>query len=713
MANRRVRWLGLPLLMCLLGVQASADTALKSCRELRHAQPAEALQQCENALLGVAADPDLLFETLMHVAQLASQLGDPARAERALDQATGLLTQVADPLAAHRLARRRGLLAYHEGKSAQALARFLEALAASRAAADAAAIAVSENDLGVVYRHLGDYPAALEHFRASLQAKEALGEVDLGTSLANVGGLYLKLGDLPRAREYLQAALEAHQRNGRSLLQVQTLEELAQVDLGQGQVAAARSTLDQAWERYQQLEVPRDRLRLALQRAELELEAGDRVAAARWLEHAREQVRELQRRDPIRAELLAARLAQDAPARQRAYAALLAGVQDAQGEDPELLVQAHDVLADLAEALQQPRQALQHARDARRRSDQWLYSRHAQRLDALRVRFEVSQLQAERDRLSADSAAQLIELQRRRIQTYLALGLGVGALALLALYFQRRLYHQRLRTQRATDALERRIGQARQAARGLRSDLSSMHWLLDRQRIAALVFDASGCVRAVTADAAARLDATPEQLGSRPLAEVLGSELAQWAQQLVESSSLADPPGTDSSPRLLEGRAVQVQCLRLELEEELGVLLFEAAPLPASVAEPAVALGVQSAADTEQPGSSSAGGPSLFRQQLAELMQISLEAWERCTRKTRIDLAEASGIWRITIDDGRLRVRAMDRYLSVDTVPERPRWREVLRTAYYILAELELEPSLRQRIEQRVEQVLAATRKPA
>ena len=79
--------------------------------------------------------------------------------------------------------------------------------------------------------------------------------------------------------------------------------------------------------------------------------------------------------------------------------------------------------------------------------------------------------------------------------------------------------------------------------------------------------------------------------------------------------------------------------------------------------------------------------------------------------KGRIDLADASGIWRITIDDGRLRVRAMDRYLSLDTLPERPRWREVLRTAYYVLAELELDAEQRQRIETLVEAVLASMRR--
>uniref|UniRef100_UPI001981A438 hypothetical protein n=1 Tax=Vogesella mureinivorans TaxID=657276 RepID=UPI001981A438 len=100
-----------------------------------------------------------------------------------------------------------------------------------------------------------------------------------------------------------------------------------------------------------------------------------------------------------------------------------------------------------------------------------------------------------------------------------------------------------------------------------------------------------------------------------------------------------------------------------------------------------------------------------FRGLLVSLMQLSLDLWERLTRKTRIDLAERSGVWRITIDEGRLRVRAMDRYLSLDTLPEKPRWREVLRTAYFVLAELELTAEQRQQMEVLIEAVLGATRK--
>ena len=90
------------------------------------------------------------------------------------------------------------------------------------------------------------------------------------------------------------------------------------------------------------------------------------------------------------------------------------------------------------------------------------------------------------------------------------------------------------------------------------------------------------------------------------------------------------------------------------------------------------------------------------RHAIVELMQASLEAWERSTCSTRLELAEKSGIWRVTIDDGRLRTRTLNRYLDHATLPARPRWREVLRTAYFVLAECRLDVVQRELLNARI-----------
>ena len=102
-----------------------------------------------------------------------------------------------------------------------------------------------------------------------------------------------------------------------------------------------------------------------------------------------------------------------------------------------------------------------------------------------------------------------------------------------------------------------------------------------------------------------------------------------------------------------------------------------------------------------------------FRRLLVELMLTTIDSWERSTGSGRLDLAESSRIWRVAIDDGRLRARSMERYLSVARLPKNPRWRDVLRTAYYVLENCGLASDAQSDLQDRVDAVLAYTRRSA
>lgn len=106
--------------------------------------------------------------------------------------------------------------------------------------------------------------------------------------------------------------------------------------------------------------------------------------------------------------------------------------------------------------------------------------------------------------------------------------------------------------------------------------------------------------------------------------------------------------------------------------------------------------------------------PQVFRSELVALMLASVEAWERCTGSSRLELAERSRLWRVNVDDGRLRARALERYLSVARLPRQPRWRSVVRTAYYVLAQCPaLDAASRHQLQAGVEGVLAHARSTA
>jgi len=84
--------------------------------------------------------------------------------------------------------------------------------------------------------------------------------------------------------------------------------------------------------------------------------------------------------------------------------------------------------------------------------------------------------------------------------------------------------------------------------------------------------------------------------------------------------------------------------------------------------------------------------PSLsnHKEELVSLLRASLNLWERYTNQGKIELAERSRCWRVYVDGTTVKTRTFDKYLNVRSVPDRPRWRAVVRTANYVLASCEL-----------------------
>ena len=70
---------------------------------------------------------------------------------------------------------------------------------------------------------------------------------------------------------------------------------------------------------------------------------------------------------------------------------------------------------------------------------------------------------------------------------------------------------------------------------------------------------------------------------------------------------------------------------------------------------------------------------------LVKLLQTTLGFWERYSGKTKVQLAEESQCWRVYIDGTTVKTRTFDKYLKLHSLPSNPRWRLVIRTAYFVL----------------------------
>ncbi|MGO4622861.1 hypothetical protein [Ensifer sp. 2YAB10] len=75
-----------------------------------------------------------------------------------------------------------------------------------------------------------------------------------------------------------------------------------------------------------------------------------------------------------------------------------------------------------------------------------------------------------------------------------------------------------------------------------------------------------------------------------------------------------------------------------------------------------------------------------YREALVNVMTLSLSVWRQATSKNKFDLAEQSGIWRVNLDRSSLQVRTFDKYLLLETLPQNPRWRDVVMTGEFVVA---------------------------
>ncbi len=89
------------------------------------------------------------------------------------------------------------------------------------------------------------------------------------------------------------------------------------------------------------------------------------------------------------------------------------------------------------------------------------------------------------------------------------------------------------------------------------------------------------------------------------------------------------------------------------------------------------------------------------RRRLAvQVMQLSIDYWYEATDLDKVDLARESGIWKLYTDrNGYTRAQTLDKYLSEETFPRRPRWKSISNTAVYVLAACTTPSPLRDRLE--------------
>jgi two-component system sensor histidine kinase ChiS len=709
-----VRWGGLALLVAASAAaidSTARDELVAQCRSLQQPQPAQAIDVCEraHAALDVLRDGELAEEMLFRRSDAQIATGNFAAASATLDRVAAMPVEAGRWMHDFRLARRRGILAYRQERYAEALPQFRVARELALAHKDDTALAQSWNDLGNALRRIGDYHGALDAYLASLELKRRGKDEQLGVLYNNLGDLYRDLNDLGEAKKRYVEALVEHDRDDRPRDAAHTRESLAAVLVRSGDLAEAATAYGQAIDSFHGLGARADELRARVGLAALELDRGDQVAARAALTRAQALAEELSLPTPPNLAVQLARLRRadgDIAGARRVLDQVLQRVP-ADSADRVPLLRAS---AEAALAADEPAQAYAllknyHDADTRLRD-----AAHDRRLEQLRVQFDVAERQRAIEKLETENRLAALALEQRTTQLQLGLACALVVLLLVAGLFLRARQRSQLAAAVRESQLAAETDHYRRAAAALRADGERVQALLDRSDAALLAIDAAGVLVAVTARAAALLGCPRDAALGLPFAELLDADSRDALQRAL--SALEDQDADVPLRLQLPAATVAARLGVLPTDGDIAViqLTVAAAESVVNVGDPTPEAFDRDALD--DPPAAEIDNER-FRRELVELMIYAVEIWERVSGGTRIDLAEKSRVWRVTIDEGRLRVRAMERYLSLARLPRQPRWREVLRTAYYVLSECRLDTAERDALRTRAEAIQASLRRRA
>ncbi|MCH8479460.1 MAG: tetratricopeptide repeat protein [Wenzhouxiangella sp.] len=691
---------------------ATADI-LSDCLDARQAGKVGAAEICQAEWRRAEAAGDFVTaaHALFQLAILARRHGQFGEAQSHLQTIALMPGTDEDWPPQYRLAREQGILAHVQRQPAQALSFFRSAQALARVHQDPDRVARSLNDLGNAYRHIGANREALDAYIQSLEIKRQGDDRQLGTTLNNIADLFREIEDHRQAESFYQKALDQHRRHDDKHHLAHSLESMAYLALAQGQLDNATGLAAESFTGFERLAATPDQVRVATLQARIAWMDQQFERADQWLATAKDlAVRSDVALPPGWYNIQADRWTEDGQTTEAWN--LLKAVEPATARWPiqdrlemlQRLANLGEMVGDLSAALGWKRALHEEAMQA---SD----SQRERDLTRQRVLFEVAEQQRDIDRLEAEAALQRVAMDAQRARTWWVALAGILAVALVVMVAgslqRRRSSLERERRAR----LEATLAGYKKAAEGLRSSHTRLQQLLDASNQAMIGLGADDRILMINS-AACQLLGLEESPIDQHIDSLFQSPVIEQLQRQQR----------DLQTRNQQGRELLLDLEPLALEEELQVVMLRSPEMAASEARDLVPLinrhfaHLQSFGGMLQAALEKGNLPdelhqrwravdhelhwlaeqlqpiqddvqSEFRQHLVELMTESLMLWEKSTGMGRVDLAEKSRIWRVTIDEGRLRTRAMDRYLNLAKLPRQPRWREVLRTAYFVLGE--------------------------
>lgn len=701
---------------------ASSDVAGCGVRMPRTLPDPAACQSAVALRVPADADADQRAQRLVAVAKTRLQADDQDGAGEALDCAESVLAGRGNPASRHALVRARGSLAYSRGRMPEAKALLECALSLAEAREDRGAIASDTNAIGSTLRRLGDYRGALQAFTRSLEMQRAQGKVG-GAVFNNIADVFREQGNHEEALRHYREARRLFTEAGKRKDAVHALESMAVVEMAKDRPREAARWLEEALRIYREIG-PRDyELRTTGRLIEAALAQGDIAAAARWKAAGLAVAAAHPEPLPAVFQWQVARLDRVSGDPSAAAARLRVALDDT-GEYETVYIELLQELALAQEALGDRAAALETLRRAHAKALKAAGAKHDNQLRWLLTIFQTAERDRTIARLEADNQRRQAEVRQRTLLLWLTVAVAVATMLGGWLVLQRRRQRERLVEAARLARKEEALARYRREAGALAEDRQLLQALLDSREDAVCLLDAEGLVLAANRSACTALGVESRGLVGVPLSERLSAGDGDALRAALERMEDA----TDQQLDLALADTGRWRARLSQWPQGDGLIVCElSVPPVAEAVDTTTGMPIDTpvAPAPDAPGDAAAGPSSEaastqethvredFRRALVELMLSSLEAWERSTGTGRLELAEKSRIWRVAVDDGRVRARAMERYLGVSRLPQNPRWRDVVRTGYYVLEHCAMDADARERLQRQVDAVLAYTRRSA
>jgi tetratricopeptide (TPR) repeat protein/tRNA A-37 threonylcarbamoyl transferase component Bud32 len=269
--------------------EAAAVTTLATIAvRLDEAEEAERLLQRNLEIALMQEDLGARIRALGHLAGAARGRREWRQAERLALEALALQRQLGDPRGVASSLFELGASLDSQGKSAEARPMFREALEIYRSQGDRSMEARTLNSLGVIAGNLGEWDRAAEYYRRAVEAHRALGNrPSLALGLSNVAMVHLVQGEFAAGRPLLEEAYRLAEEldfpEGRGLAAINLLH----LSVLTGDDAGARQYLPPSAKYYGEV------WEVLLARAVLAAGTGDAREAARLVAAARQDAGEL------------------------------------------------------------------------------------------------------------------------------------------------------------------------------------------------------------------------------------------------------------------------------------------------------------------------------------------------------------------------------------------------------------------------------------